>query len=311
MRAQHYKVSLTVLTALLVLLIAGLAGGSLWLLRRTHNQTVRDDAAQRVLQQGRLMTAHLALQLARMDSKSESRGWEELSRQVWSLHAIEDGLQYISVSEDGVTIFLEHTRHLETQSPRPEAVAVYAGARDVEMGRKIITLGGESVPVVVFSKTFTPKGGIPCTVEVAIRKDTVEREVSPPAAAITRMFRLSLMTVLVSFGCCALLVVWMMRREEAREAQRREEEHLAFAGVLANSIVHDFRNPMSSMGLDVQMLEKETAESGRKRTERIHELAGRIGATLKRMDKVFEAFFYLSKPESETLELTDLQVCLA
>jgi signal transduction histidine kinase len=42
----------------------------------------------------------------------------------------------------------------------------------------------------------------------------------------------------------------MMQREARRQRQRRAEEHLAFAGVLANGIVHDFRNPMSSVRLE-------------------------------------------------------------
>ena len=101
-----------------------------------------------------------------------------------------------------------------------------------------------------------------------------------------------------------------MRREHRRELQRREEEHLAFAGVLANSIVHDFRNPMSSMQLDVQMLNKEVAEGGRGRPERIGSLATRVSGTLARMDKVFEEFFYLSRPQSEEVEATQLGECL-
>ncbi len=304
------RFSLALLTAVLVVLIAVLAGGSLWILSRMQNQTVRDDAARRVMQQGRLMTAHIAQQIAILDAEEDPIDWAGLSKHVWSLHAIEDGLQFVSVTEDGMTVFVEQTRELDTRSPRPEALAVYAAARDVTMGRKLINIGEETVPVVSFSKTIRNVDGLAHNVEVAVRKDTVAREEQAPSVAISAMFKLSMITILVSFGMCLVLVVWMVRREHRRESQRREEEHLAFAGVLANSIVHDFRNPMSSMQLDVQMLNKEVSESGRKRPERVRDLSARVSGTLSRMDKVFEEFFYLSRPESEKTERTELGATL-
>jgi signal transduction histidine kinase len=102
----------------------------------------------------------------------------------------------------------------------------------------------------------------------------------------------------------------MMRREVQREKLRREQEHLAFSGGLANGIVHDFRNPMSSMRLDVQMLEKEAARGPECRMARVAELVIRIRETLDRMDKVFREFLYLAKPVSDLAERMDLGVCI-
>ena len=102
----------------------------------------------------------------------------------------------------------------------------------------------------------------------------------------------------------------MLRREHLRETQRRAEEHLAFAGVLANGIVHDFRNPMSSLRLDVQMLHKEAEKGADGRPGRISELAERVRTTLDRMDKVFQEFLYLSRPAQDVTETFDLAECL-
>jgi signal transduction histidine kinase len=96
-----------------------------------------------------------------------------------------------------------------------------------------------------------------------------------------------------------------------RERRRRQEEHLAFAGVLANGIVHDFRNPMSSMRLDLQMLAKETGKGAAVRLERVRELADRLRGTIDRMDKVFREFLYMSKPGPAELDALDLRDCLA
>jgi signal transduction histidine kinase len=143
-----------------------------------------------------------------------------------------------------------------------------------------------------------------------MRKETVEREQRAATTAIGSMFQLSLITVIVSFSTCALLVVWMMRREVQRERQRREEEHLAFAGVMANGIVHDFRNPMSAMQLDVQMLNREVARGKECRHERVRELAERVENTVERMDKVFQEFLYMSKPPSDERDAVDLGACI-
>jgi two-component system sensor histidine kinase PilS (NtrC family) len=124
------------------------------------------------------------------------------------------------------------------------------------------------------------------------------------------MFRVSLLTIVVSFFACVLLVLWVLRREHLREVQRRAEEHLAFAGVLANGIVHDFRNPMSALRLDVQMLHKEAEKGADSRLARVSELAGRVRTTLDRMDKVFQEFLYLSRPAKGSTETFDLADCL-
>jgi signal transduction histidine kinase len=310
MQAIKARFSLTLLTALLVILIASLAGGSLWILRSMQNQAVRDGAARRVMQQGRLMAAHIAQQIVDMDVAETPIDWSSLSQHVWSLHAIEDGLQSVSVTEDGVAVFVEQTRGLDTRSPRPEALAVYAAARDVVMSRKLINVGDVTVPMVSFSKMVRAADGSDRLVEVAIRTEAVTREQRAPSLAISAMFKLSMITTLVSFGICLVVVIWIIRREHRRDLQRREEEHLAFAGVLANSIVHDFRNPMSSMQLDVQMLGKEVSGDGRNRPGRVRELAQRVAGTMARMDKVFEEFFFLSRPDSEDIEATDLGAVL-
>ena len=124
------------------------------------------------------------------------------------------------------------------------------------------------------------------------------------------MFRFSLLTIVVSFLCCILLVIWMMRREMLREKLRREQEHLAFSGVLSNGIVHDFRNPMSSIRLDVQMLGREIGKGTECQQERVARLADRVRTTLDRMDKVFQEFLCVARPDSDAPIRTNLVQCV-
>ena len=299
--------SLAWIAAALVLLIALLAGGALAALRLLHRQVAHSQAARSVVDQGRLIAAYLARQpIVRTGNDAD---WAGFSRQVHALHAAEDGLQYVSVTRDGVTVFYEQSGGLDG-TPPPDDTAPPAAAGDVRMTLKLLTAGKASIPVVVFATQLRSDDGRLTLVEAAIRKETVDREERTASGAIASMFRLSLATVVVSFGICAALVVRLMRREARRERRRRREEHLAFAGVLADGIVHDFRNPMSSVRLDAQMLAREAERPPAPGAERIRELAGRIRHTVDRMDKVFQEFLYMSRPPSDERERVDLAACL-
>ena len=305
MKYRLFRFPIAIITAGLVLLIAVLAGGSLWLLRRSHRQVAHSTAAMFVIERGRLISSHLAGQ------SPEDGDWASFARQVSSLYTVEEGLQYVAVAEDGVVVFQRQRNALDGSEPAEGTGSSVVPPERVGVSRERLGFGDDAIPVVVFSSRYAGSDGALRVVEIALRKETVEREERSANHAIASMFQLSLLTILVSFGTCVVVVVWMMHRESLRELRRRKEEHLAFAGVLANGIVHDFRNPMSSMRLDVQMLARETTGDGELRTGRIRELAERLRGTIDRMDKVFREFLYMSKPGSADMELLDLRDCLS
>ena len=309
MKQKHTRWPLALVTALLVLLIAALAGSSLWVLRRMQRQSARLTAARSVVEQGRVIALRLAGQPAVRDSGVD-QDWTEFARAVRSLYAVEDGLQYVSVMKSGITVYQQQTHPLDGVELPDDRPAPGIGTANVGIQRRLLRVGNDEIPVMIFRLAFNGKDGEPRLVEVAVKKETLEREQAATTQAIASMFQLSLATVIVSFGVCAALVVWMMRREEQRERLRREEEHLAFAGVMANGIVHDFRNPMSSLRLDVQMLDREVQKTDRADFGRITDLAGRVRGTLDRMDKVFQEFLYMSKPASGERETLDVVACV-
>lgn len=306
---RQHKTSLTAITAMLVLLIAVLAGSSLEILRGVQRQQASASAAMTVVELGRLMAAHLGDQSIVTSLDQPESSWSSFSSQVRSLCAMEQGLQYVSVIRDGITLFHEQRESIgSTRQVWNEQMLQAVGS--VKLDRKLLGVGSESVPVVIFTRDVLGADGKKTTVEVAIRRDTVERERMPAEFAIAKMFKVALATIVISFSVCILLVVWMMRREHLRELSRREEEHLVFAGVMANGIVHDFRNPMSSLKLDVQMMMKELEKEGGCNTDKVRKLAERSRKTVDRMDKVFDEFLYVSKPPSEERELIDLCGCI-
>ncbi len=304
MQKKRINTPLTLITALLVVLIAGLAGSTLVVLRRIHGKSAHEAAAEVVIRQGQAMVSQLSSQPSVISSSAENADWSEFSRLVQNLHSLEKGLQYVSVVRDDVVLFHEQTRLLDGT---PSSHTNLTGA--VEMRRELLHVGKDDTPVVVFSTTVDSPNASSTRVSVALRKDTVNREEHATNTAITSMFRLTLLTVVISFTISLLLVVWMMRREVKREALRRKEEHLAFSGMLANGIVHDFRNPMSSMRLDVQMLIREAEKDDAASLDRLQQLATRTRNTLDRMDKVFKEFLYVSRPDSGKQTSLDLVAC--
>jgi signal transduction histidine kinase len=298
------KMPLILTTALLVALIAALAGGTLLLLRRIHDRAAQEAAAETVIQRGRTMVSHLLSQTPD-ENVTPDPDWAGFSAFVRNLHAVEKGLQYVSVMRDGIVVFNEQTY----MPGNPESAPRETGpAVEVAMRRELLQAGDRQVPVVVFAATAGSNRNL--RVEVALRKEIVAREGHTAGTAISSMFRLSLLTVCVAFGLCILLVVRMMRREMRHEALRTEQEHLAFSGMLANGIVHDFRNPMSSLKLDIQMLQREVEKGAESRPVRLTELATRIRQTLDRMDDVFKAFLFASRPDSAERTRVDLAVCV-
>ena len=302
---RRRQMSLTLVSVIMVLLIAGLTGGTLWVVRRLHSQLAHAEAARAVLQEGEAIISYLAKQSAVTSVRETEGRWAGFSELVQSLHTVQSGLQYVSIVKGDVTVFHEQLG-VEELAQSPAIGPIIPADNRVRLTRRLLQVGRETMPVVVFSVPVKAEDGSSATVEVALRVDAVSREERAAMTAIAYTFRLSLTAVLISFGVCALVVVWTFRREARREKMRREEEHLAFSGVLANGIAHDFRNPMSAMRLDVQMLDREAGKPDA-RAGKMQQLASRIRGTLDRMDAVFQEFFSLSKPASEDMEHVPLQ----
>lgn len=299
------QISFAWLAAVWVALIAVLAAGGLFALQRWHSQAAHQAAAQAVAERGQWLAMSLVLRAASAAEAGDASAWREFSGLLRSLREVEDELEYVAVHRGGVTLFQEHAN--ESDAPADEGEFHFAGP--VAIGRQLLSVGAESIPVVTFSVAVTNPRAESVSLELGMRRRAVEREEWPTTLAIESMYRLSLATMVGCFAVCLVLVVGMVRREERRERARRREEHLAFSGMLANGIVHDFRNPMSSLRLDAQMLEKESGRGAEGRPERMAELAGRMRHTLDRMEKVFQEFLVLARPGEEVAERLELGAC--
>ncbi|NLL84254.1 MAG: HAMP domain-containing histidine kinase [Lentisphaerae bacterium] len=299
------RLSLTAQAAIVLLLAAAGAGACLFWLHRSQERLAHIAATRTVLQQGERFSAYFTDSGALTTCTNMTpAAWRLLAAKVDGLHAAVNELAFVSVSHDGETLF---HRQLGLNQPSLTSTAPHTVVSTLNIPDG---LPGKSRPIMVFSREATHPDGTISTVEIGLDVSAVDISGSSATTLIRALLRLSALAVSLAFGACLVLVVVLVRRDRARRDSARREEHLAFSGVLANGIVHDFRNPMSSVRLDAQMLSREASRPEGARSERITELAGRISRTVERMDQVFREFLFLGKSDHETLEAVDLTTCL-
>lgn len=295
---------LFMLVCLLIATIAVLAAVNLWYLQRLHSRSLHATATRSVLDLGSELARNLASQPVIQSLKEDPRHWTDFGRLVRSLKRVEPSLQYVNVNEGEVTLYHEDTAVVTNEAPAESR------ADEVRVGRKILAAGPELVPVLTFSAVVPDVGGQERVVQIALRKDAVQQREEQAGRLLEIMFRLSVITLSVALGLAAVFGLWVVRQAMERQRRLRDEEHLAFAGLLADGIIHDVRNPMSSMRLDIQMLEKEAGKGPDCRLERIAELAARARHTMDRIDLVMREFLYVSQPGSRHVEPFDLNACV-
>ena len=89
---------------------------------------------------------------------------------------------------------------------------------------------------------------------------------------------------------------------EERERRVIRAERLAAVGQLASQITHEIRNPLSSVALNVELLEDEMGEA----SPEARQLFSRIGGEVDRLTSITEAYLGFArrpKPELSTLDL--------
>lgn len=300
---------LAVLAVLLILLIAGLAGFNLWLLVRLYERSSRSSATLSVLQYGTLLTGQLARQPLLQTPQPAATDLEQFARMVDLLQHIEPGLEYVSVSDRDVVIYHQGSASLPDEA-RQAAPDQASPVERTSVIPKKLQIGSNVVPVMAFTRKLKLAGGGERHLQLALKKELLEREHAGTAAALKAMFHLSLITLAVAFGVCLLAIVGLVRRELTWAQRRRQDEHLAFAGAIASSVMHDFRNAMSPMRLAAQLLQQEAGRGAAARPEQMNELAEDINHILTRLDILLLEYLLVDKPEVVEQERFDINNCL-
>ena len=309
---RHSALRLEIILLLALLTSALIAGGVLLFLKGQHERQAHLAATETVLREGEaLLDAINGLSIAGTPNLTPIK-WRQFATVVDSAFSVRKDVQSISVSRDGVTIFQRQAGGLRphVDPPLPDGFVLPTAPKpeaETEMSQGSLEIGGIRQPVFVISRTTTLADGSKVVSEATFKREAVGTEEQTARALVSSLFSFSVAVLVLSFAACALVLIIAVARDRRREERSRQEEHLAFSGVLANGILHDFRNPMSAVRLDAQMLGKEMRRPDGFRHERVCDLSERIARTMDRMDKVFQEFLFLAKPADEKPESVDIE----
>lgn len=303
--AHGFRLEFVLLVALMSFAVLG--GGGLFILKKQHDRQAHLAATETVLQEGvSLLNALCEFGISCWTNATPDL-WRQYSTVADNVFAVRKDVQSISLVRDGVTVFHRQACTLTGGESPSNTLGAASKPEETELSQRTLEIGGVRQPVFVVSRHAQLPDGTKILTEATLKREAVGKEELTARRLVSSLFVFSVVMLALSFSACALVLIFAVARERRREQRARQEEHLAFSGVLANGILHDFRNPMSAVRLDAQMLGKEMSRADGFRPERVTELSNRIARTMERMDKVFKEFLFLAKPADETPESVDLE----
>ncbi len=297
---------------LLIVILSAALGAvySLFLLKSRHQREAHLAATESVIHQGdQLLNALVYHTRFFCNSDPSPEQWSNFSLLIDRILAVRSDIQSISIRNGDVTVF--HRQADGLLYPEQSAALSEMEKNPTIMSRETIEIGGNHEPVFVFSKRTSEDTDAEIVLETTFKQSSVTEKKEIASRMINSLFRFTLTVISAAFLLCAAVLIAAVVRDRQRRELALQEEHLAFSGVMANGILHDFRNPMSAVRLDAQMLEREISRPENPRLERVQELAGRIARAMGRMDKVFAEFLYLAKPEDEAQASLDIGAAFA
>ena len=275
-----------------------------WILLEAGNvssKRAEELAVQDFLERGNRLVSMFATSPLLTDTNLSENLWNKMPDRIDAFADLFPSLRYMEVRQGKTILFSQQVVPSPSNRHLP----------DTKVTRQAFDRFGKPSDVAVFQIDDVFSDGSNVSVEIGLGRDALD---TGPVCAYRNSLRKSMHVGIILFAFCAVLALcisaWRILYERRIIARQRGEEHLLFSGVLANSIVHDFRNPMSSLKLDVQMLSREGRRAGGVRGDKVTKLTDRIEKTLGRMDEIFREFLYLSRPADSTGGEFDLGKCI-
>ena len=111
-----------------------------------------------------------------------------------------------------------------------------------------------------------------------------------------RAFRLSLVGTSL-LALLAAYVVYLNDRTRELEQKLEEEKRLAYIGTLAAGMAHEIRNPLSSVKMNIQMIEAKLGEFGAQVSDYLVNKVGRIHRETARLEESVNNFLSFARPK--------------
>jgi len=96
------------------------------------------------------------------------------------------------------------------------------------------------------------------------------------------------------------------RKAVERLTEARRQERLAYIGTLASGLAHEIRNPLNSIKLNVELIERELASGGSAEPQALAKRLERIRREADQLGNILSEFLAFARPPKMELLVTDL-----
>ena len=114
--------------------------------------------------------------------------------------------------------------------------------------------------------------------------------------------------IILIFAVCILTVV--ARRRRYLHAQKLSDEHTKPAPPLTRELVHEIRNPLNSVNLNLQILEEDLSAENANSSSDLQKRVQRIRREVERLDRILTDFRRYANLPPLTFETCDLAVLI-
>jgi PAS domain S-box-containing protein len=124
---------------------------------------------------------------------------------------------------------------------------------------------------------------------------------------VTRILLLSLFPLVRSGHVTGnILRVEDVTERKSKEARLRRAESLASLTTLAAGVAHEIKNPLGSIGIHIQLIQKELASLDEEQRERIQGYIDVVNEEVNRLNKIVVDFLFAVRPMNVELEDRDI-----
>ncbi len=116
--------------------------------------------------------------------------------------------------------------------------------------------------------------------------------------------------VLVGAGVAALFAWTRLGRVRRAERRARDSERLAVLGGLAGGLAHEIKNPLSTLNINLQLLEEDLQRAGESGNGRHMMRLATLRREVRRLEEVLDDFLRYARPHELDLQPVDLNALL-
>jgi two-component system, sporulation sensor kinase E len=135
------------------------------------------------------------------------------------------------------------------------------------------------------------------------QESVVDREFTLQSGSLTRILAFSI-TPLVRYGAIQGSIVHVadISDRRSKEARLRRAESLASLTTLAAGVAHEIKNPLGSIGIHMQLIQKTVSALSDERTDAIEEYLEVVNEEVDRLNRIVVDFLFAVRPMNTNLE---------